>query len=140
MYRNFAYTGSNLFIVIGDLIKVNNMYQFSLASFVKLFKRALQTKPSASSTEEKLKLLQNSLIKLVFQEIGRSLFKADRTTYSLHFIKGVFPNMFGKNEWEFFTGTVVTKTETNQRLPSWVSPDRAEIFAMYVNTFGHQVT
>jgi dynein heavy chain 2 len=45
VYRNFAYTGSNLFMVIGELIKINNMYQFSLASFVKLFKRSLETKP-----------------------------------------------------------------------------------------------
>ena len=45
VYRNFAHTGSNLFMVFGDLIKMNNMYQFSLASFIKLFNRALNTKP-----------------------------------------------------------------------------------------------
>ena len=54
VYRNFAFTGSTLFMVIGELIKINNMYQFSLASFVKLFKRALESKPHANSTEEKL--------------------------------------------------------------------------------------
>lgn len=104
MYKNFAYIGSNLFMVFGDLIKMNNMYQFSLASFIKLFTRSLETKPQASSTEEKLNYLSNSLIKLCFSEIGRSLFKSDRLTYSLHFVKGVFPNLFGKNEWEFFAG------------------------------------
>jgi dynein heavy chain 2 len=78
-------------MVIGDLIKINNMYQFSLASFIKLFKRALETKPQASSVEEKLEHLSKSLIRLSFSEIGRSLFKADRLTYSLHFIKGVYP-------------------------------------------------
>lgn len=45
VYKTFANIGSNLFMVIGDLIKINNMYQFSLASFIKLFKRALETKP-----------------------------------------------------------------------------------------------
>jgi dynein heavy chain 2, cytosolic len=54
VYGNFAYTGSNLFMVIGELIKINNMYQFSLASFVKLFRRALDSRPAANSTEEKL--------------------------------------------------------------------------------------
>lgn len=83
VYKNFAYIGSNLFMVIGDLIKINNMYQFSLASFVKLFKRSLETRPQANSTEEKLGMLSASLIRLVFSEIGRSLFKADRLTYSL---------------------------------------------------------
>jgi dynein heavy chain 2 len=91
-------------MVIGELIKINNMYQFSLASFVKLFKRSLETKPQANSTEEKLAHLQNSLIKLCFSEIGRSLFKSDRLTYSLQFVKGIFPNLFSKDEWEFFTG------------------------------------
>ena len=45
VYKNFAYIGANLFMVFGDLIKINNMYQFSLASFIKLFTRSLETKP-----------------------------------------------------------------------------------------------
>jgi dynein heavy chain 2 len=94
-------------MVFGDLIKMNNMYQFSLASFIKLFTRSLETRPQASSTSEKLVHLSNSLIKLCFSEIGRSLFKSDRLTYSLHFVKGVHPNLFAKNEWEFFTGQVL---------------------------------
>ena len=94
-------------MVVGELIKINNMYQFSLASFIKLFKRALETRPQANNTEEKLNYLQNGLIKLCFSEIGRSLFKADRLTYSLQFVKGIFPSLFAKDEWEFFTGQLV---------------------------------
>lgn len=45
VYKNFAIIGSNLFMVFGDLNKINNMYQFSLASFIKLFNRALETRP-----------------------------------------------------------------------------------------------
>jgi hypothetical protein len=91
-------------MVFGDLIKMNNMYQFSLAFFVKLFRRALETKPQAPTIEDKLTKLSSSLIRLSFSEIGRSLFKADRLTYSLHFVKGIYPHLFGKNEWEFFIG------------------------------------
>ena len=91
-------------MVFGDLMKMNNMYQFSLASFIKLFTRALESKPQANSVDEKLKLLSNSLIKLSFSETARSLFKADRLTYSLHFVKGVYPTQFGPKEWEFFNG------------------------------------
>lgn len=107
MYGNFAYTGSNLFMVIGELIKINNMYQFSLASFVQLFRRALDSRPAANSTEEKLAELQKCLIRLCFQQIGRSLFKADRLTYSLQFVHGIFPSLFRKDEWEFFTAQYV---------------------------------
>ena len=49
VYRNFSVIGSNLFMVFGDLLKMNNMYQFSLAAFIKLFNRALDTKPQAAS-------------------------------------------------------------------------------------------
>jgi dynein heavy chain 2 len=126
-------------MVIGDLIKINNMYQFSLASFIKLFKRALETKPQANSVEEKLNFLSNSLIRLSFSEIGRSLFKSDRLTYSLHFIKGVFPQLFGRNEWEFFSGSVVASSDSHMQLPRWATKDRKEVFSMFVNTFSHIV-
>lgn len=123
VYRNFAQIGSDLFLVIGDLIKINNMYQFSLASFVKLFKRSLETKPNANSTEEKLNMLSTSLIRLVFSEVGRSLFKADRLTYSLHFVKGIFPNLFGKGEWEVFTGQQIA-AQQQISMPRWVPKDK----------------
>ena len=126
-------------MVFGDLIKMNNMYQFSLASFVRLFNRALETRPQANSTEEKLEKLSNSLVKLCFSEIGRSLFKADRLTYALYFVKGVYPEFFGLNEWEFFNGQSTASTESHIRLPSWVSQDRKDIFAMFVNSFANLV-
>jgi dynein heavy chain 2 len=81
-------------MVFGDLIKLNTMYQFSLSSFIKLFNKALNLKPQAANTEQKLQMLSNSLIRICFSEIGRSLFKADRLTYSMHFVKGVFPAQF----------------------------------------------
>ena len=128
--------GSNLFMVFGDLLKMNNMYQFSLASFIKLFNRALETRPQAANIQEKLKKLSDSLIRLSYSEIGRSLFKADRLTYSLHFVKGVFPSMFGPNEWEFFNGISAVGTDSHARMPDWIPPDRKEIFGMFCNTFG----
>lgn len=134
VYKNFAQTGSNLFMVFGDLMKINNMYQFSLAQFIKLFTRSLETKPQARSTEEKLNYLSNNLIKLCFSEIGRSLFKIDRLTYSLHFIKGVFPNLFGKNEWEFFNGQILG-TEQASQAPRWIPKDRLEAYNSFASTF-----
>lgn len=135
VYREFARIGSNLFMVFGDLIKLNNMYQFSLAFFIKLFKRALDTRPECPSTEEKLKKLSNALIRLCYSEVGRSLFKADRVTYSLHFVKGVFAQLFKQNEWEFFTGSVVSQSDSNVRLPNWAQADRKESYQLFVSTF-----
>jgi hypothetical protein len=84
-----------------------------------------------------LNYLSNSLIRLSFSEIGRSLFKADRLTYSLHFIKGVFPQLFGRNEWDFFSGAVVASSDSHMQLPRWATKDRKEIFAMFANTFSN---
>ena len=123
-------------MVFGDLLKMNNMYQFSLAAFIKLFNRALDSRPQAANTEQKLQKLSNSLIKLSFAEIGRSLFKADRLTYSLHFVKGVFANLFGPNEWEFFNGISAAATDSHTRMPAWIAPDRKELFGMFSNSFG----
>lgn len=136
VYRDFSIIGSNLFMVFGDLLKMNNMYQFSLAAFIKLFNRALESRPQAANTEQKLQKLSNSLIKLSYAEIGRSLFKADRLTYSLHFVKGVYSNLFGPNEWEFFNGNSSAATDSHVRMPAWVAPDRKEIFGMFANSFG----
>ena len=76
------------------------------------------------------------MIKLSFAEIGRSLFKADRLTYSLHFVKGVYPDLFGANEWEFFNGVSIATADGNVRMPQWLAPDRKELFGMFSNTFG----
>lgn len=69
-------------------------------------------------------MLSDSLIKLTFSEIGRSLFKADRLTYSMHFVKGVYPELFRPNEWEFLQGSVGASTECNTRMPRWAPVDR----------------
>ncbi len=41
VYRPIANSGSNLYFLMSDLQKVNHMYQFSLASFLPLFKKVL---------------------------------------------------------------------------------------------------
>jgi dynein heavy chain 2 len=41
VYRRIAASGSSLYFTIMDLVKINNMYQFSLPVFLKLFQRAL---------------------------------------------------------------------------------------------------
>ena len=134
-YRILASKGSTLFMIISDLQKVNNMYLFSLSSFIKLFKKALGLKPSEASMSEKLQNLSHTLIVLTFFSIGRSLLKSDRLMFGLHFIKGIHPEMFKENEWEFFIGTVVSGTDTSAPFPKWANSDRKDSFYMFANTF-----
>lgn len=50
-------------------------------------------------------------------------------------MKGVYPNLFGANEWEFFNGVSSVGTDSHVRMPDWIAPDRKEIFGMFSNTF-----
>jgi len=135
-YKPFAEIGSTLFMVISDLQKLNNMYQFSLMSFIKLFKKALDSKPDVDNVEKKLAILSQTLVKLTFYNMGRSLLKADRLMFGLYFVKGVYPQLIAENEWEFFIGTVVAgEDQSGVNFPKWASQDRKEIFTTFASTF-----
>ena len=143
-YLPLAEHGSAMYFVICDLAKINNMYRFSLASFLLLFKRALESyKDSSASGEERLNLLKKSVQALVYEYICRSLFKADRLMFAMHLVHGVYPKMFDKQEWEYFCGTIVTGLLQRQDsvqdaaagLPSWVSKERAASVVSFKNTF-----
>merc|ERR1711871_1079497 len=98
------------------------MYQFSLATFLLLFKQTLSDPTLAGAgksanesgeeldkraVEERLGSLTPALEKRVLFYIGRSLFKADRLMWGLHLVRAMYPHMFQENEWEVFTGTIV---------------------------------
>lgn len=97
IYLPLAENGSALYFVISDLAKINNMYRFSLASFLRLFQRALDARQDGGSTEHRIKLLVGHLQHLVYEYVCRSLFKADRLMFALHMVHGMKPNMFEEN-------------------------------------------
>ncbi|RKO94668.1 hypothetical protein BDK51DRAFT_21975 [Blyttiomyces helicus] len=124
--------GSSLFFVVRDLAKLNSMYQFSLASFLRLFEHALRSEGSSSKdgTELRIKLLMGTLQKITYRYISRALFKADRHTFALHLIQALHPEYFEPNEWELFSGLILaTEVEGKGREPpSWVSVDRRDAY------------
>ena len=52
--------------------------------------------------------LTPALEKRVLYDVGRSLFKADRLMWGLHLVRAMYPHMFAENEWELFTGDIVS--------------------------------
>ncbi|EDO38992.1 predicted protein [Nematostella vectensis] len=142
-YLPLAQSGSTMFFVISDLAKLNNMYRFSLSSFLRLFQRSLETNQDSSSTELRIKALKSSLQLLVHEYVCRSLFKADRLMFALHLVHGTHPELFQEKEWEFFCGLVVTDMFKRQEsmknlresLPSWMESDRAGPAGSLKNTF-----
>ncbi|XP_042221258.1 cytoplasmic dynein 2 heavy chain 1-like isoform X2 [Homarus americanus] len=139
-YLPLAQAASNLYFVITDLGKLNNMYRFSLNAFHNLFHKALQTPQDGSNTDQRIRSLQRALIDLVYSYISRSLFKADRLMFALHLVHGMYPELFQANEWEALTGQLVTDirmdiTEIKKALPKWVDEERAFAVALLKQTF-----
>uniref|UniRef100_A0A8C4HFM9 Cytoplasmic dynein 2 heavy chain 1 n=1 Tax=Dicentrarchus labrax TaxID=13489 RepID=A0A8C4HFM9_DICLA len=106
-YLPLAESASKMYFVITDLSKINNMYRFSLASFLRLFQRALLAKKEAENTEARIAALEASLKNMVYEYVCRSLFKADQLMFSMHFVKGMYPELFQESEWDVFTGAIV---------------------------------
>ena len=145
VYRGLAEVGSRLFFVIKDLNKINNMYQFSLASFLVLFDRVLRTEDDGSGPDLRARLLGNALQKMAYNTVCRSLFKADRLMFAIHLVHGMYPEAFKANEWEFFTGILTggsaafRRQQSVERLhaqvPSWVPKERALDVSALSTTF-----
>ncbi|KAJ3416777.1 Cytoplasmic dynein 2 heavy chain 1 [Chytridiales sp. JEL 0842] len=127
--------GSNLYFVVQNLQAINSMYQYSLASFLRLFEQALKIEGSATNdgTELRIKLLIGVLEKLTFKSISRSIFKADRPTFALCLIRELHPQLFEQNEWALFTGQLVHADHDEGRrseCPKWVPESRQQQFML----------
>ncbi|XP_064157010.1 dynein cytoplasmic 2 heavy chain 1 isoform X2 [Anguilla rostrata] len=142
-YLPLAESASTMYFVITDLSKINNMYRFSLAAFLRIFQRALQSKKESEGTEARIVSLEACLKTTVYEYVCRSLFKAHRLMFALHFVKGMHPQLFQENEWDAFTGLIVgdtvRKTDSQQpsreQIPSWIDQERLGAVAMFKNTF-----
>ncbi|KAI8824969.1 dynein heavy chain and region D6 of dynein motor-domain-containing protein [Fimicolochytrium jonesii] len=120
--------GSLLFFAMADLARLNNMYRFSLSSFLRLYSQALGAESSATNdgTELRVQLLMSILEKSSYNYISRSIFKADRHGFALHLVHSLHPELFDKNEWELLTGSIVSVEETHvDEVPGWVPAERA---------------
>ncbi|XP_050416302.2 cytoplasmic dynein 2 heavy chain 1 [Patella vulgata] len=136
-YLPLAESGSCLFFVISDLAKINNMYRFSLAAFLRIFQRALHTQHDGSGTETRIKNLVYRLQVMVYEYVCQSLFKEDRLMFAVHMVHGMKPKLFQENEWEAFTGVLVAdvKADSSRSRPSWVEEERGQAIAAFKVNF-----
>ncbi|XP_034023634.1 cytoplasmic dynein 2 heavy chain 1 [Thalassophryne amazonica] len=135
VYLPLAESASKMYFVITDLSKINNMYCFSLASFLRLFQRALQAKKETENTEARIATLEASLKNMVYEYVCRSLFKADQLMFAMHFMKGMHPQLFQENEWDVFTGSIVGEMFKKEEFPSWIDQERHGAVAIFKATF-----
>uniref|UniRef100_A0A914XX81 Cytoplasmic dynein 2 heavy chain 1 n=1 Tax=Panagrolaimus superbus TaxID=310955 RepID=A0A914XX81_9BILA len=108
VYLPFSQKSAQLYFVISDLHKHNHMYNFNVNTIFKLFQKAFSENTSDTNVNSRLDSIYRSLQKNVFEFVSRALFKDDRLMFALNFIRGTQNNAFEKNEWELFSGSLVT--------------------------------
>jgi len=117
IYRGLATKGSELYLLVKDLSKINGMYRFNLAYFTGLFVRCLDQ--DFKDRVEKLAYAASALYKIIYNAVASSLFKKDRMAFALHMLHGVRPELFEAGEWEFFTQTTPAVLDQRVSLPKW---------------------
>ena len=140
VYLPVAKFASKLYFTICDLSKLNNMYRISLASFLRLFQKTLKSAQyGGSSSEKRINSLRLTLQEYAYRHISRSLFKSDRLTFAMHLSHGMHNEMFEDNEWEAFTGLLVSGNTSQDAgsLPSWIDEDRRSAVARLKGQFPH---
>ena len=135
VYRPLAILGSVIYTMLQDLKKANQMYQFALGGFMKLFQKVLSASHQAESVERKLEVLSDLLKRKVWEYVSRALFKADRLMFCLHFAHAVQGGMFEVNEWEFFKGEFAAAGDAGHLFPNWAAADRRDDFGLFGVTF-----
>ncbi|VDD74961.1 unnamed protein product [Mesocestoides corti] len=125
-FRQLAEGGSRVFFALGDLMKINNMYQFSLNSFLTLFRKALATPQDPSTpTSTRLAFLLRRVETLVVERVLRALFKADRLTFLVHLTRCLRPKEVTESEWKFFIHGPSSDCKIDtENLPLWIPADR----------------
>ena len=141
VYRPFANAGSKLFFLVKSLQAVSHMYQFSLASFLGLFKHSLATDMTASNIDDRLRILCADLEVKVLFYMGRAVFKADRPMLAIHLVKGMHSDHFQPKEWEIFTGSLVASvTDAVPRgYPSWAPAERQAGYRLLSENLPHLI-
>eukprot|EP00916_Digyalum_oweni_P022479 GHVL01037266.1.p1 GENE.GHVL01037266.1~~GHVL01037266.1.p1 ORF type:complete len:1161 (+),score=372.22 GHVL01037266.1:139-3483(+) len=125
-YKNISIIGLSLYKVVSDLILLNNIYNFSLNYFSKLFKIGLNN---------------DNIYILIFYNISKSLYEKDKLIFALNLCRNL--NLILDNEWELLeiqiNNIVTVITDNNitvsDCIPSWIPESRISHFNLLNEKF-----
>eukprot|EP00736_Rhodelphis_marinus_P001173 Rmarinus@m.17616 len=135
MYQSIAHEGSKLFFLIRDLHRLSPMYQFSLSSFLRLFKKAFKLDETRGSVDQRLASLSKTLRHLVFDSVARALFKSDRLAFAMHLAHGMRPDALQQGEWDYLLGRVPLEKSESGLPPAWIDSERGVAFSSFKRAF-----
>ena len=81
-YRPAAARASLLYFILDDMNLVNPMYQFSLKSFVTVFKTAIENAEKNENVSQRVLALIECMTWTVYEYVARGLFTADKLTFT----------------------------------------------------------
>jgi len=81
-YRSVARRGSVLYFVVADLALINDMYQYSLDYFARLFNKRLDKAAKSENHDERINNLLGDITASFYTNICRGLFEVDKLLYS----------------------------------------------------------
>lgn len=114
-YTSVAIRGSVLYFVIADLAGINSMYQNSLVYVKFLFNKAINQSPPADTVEERLTILIDRITRMLYTNISRGLFEADKLIYSFLMSTSILrrDNLIDEAIWSAFLRgpSIFTSTE-----------------------------
>ena len=135
-YRPIAAQGSKLYFLMRDLRALNHMYQFSLNSFILLFKKALNESTPSSALERRIEMLSAALLRLVFGQVSRSIFNSDRLTFGMHFTRHLAAEDADESHWNYYFGLEAADGSGGRgSVPSWVPENAAQAYINLTATF-----
>eukprot|EP00698_Gefionella_okellyi_P021190 TRINITY_DN679_c0_g2_i1.p1 TRINITY_DN679_c0_g2~~TRINITY_DN679_c0_g2_i1.p1 ORF type:complete len:4462 (-),score=1316.63 TRINITY_DN679_c0_g2_i1:16-13401(-) len=86
VYRPVATRGAVTFFLVVDLANVNEMYQYSLGSFVAMFLKSLAKAPQHEDVEQRLVHLTESVTYTVFGYVQRGLFSQHKLLFAFELL------------------------------------------------------
>jgi len=128
-YTSLARTASKLFFVVNDFQLINNMYQFSLESYITLFGRvidAYQNKATAvnDALADKLAAISTIHKSEVYKFACRGLFEQDKLLLSIMMAVRLSSDIDAE-EWNFFLRggdpTADRRAQPPNPHPDWIS-------------------
>ena len=135
-YRPIAAQGSKMFFLTRDLRALNHMYQFSLNSFIALFKSALAESAPSPDLDRRIDMLSHALLRLVFAHVSRSIFNADRLTFGMHFARHLAKERADADSWNFYFGLDAGDAAARGgAVPRWVPQEVSGRYANLVGAF-----
>jgi len=123
-YRTVAWRGSILFFSIAGLSNIESMYEYSLAAYMTVFHKALDTSRPDSILVNRLRIIKNRLTTLVYDFACMGIFEKHKLMYSFQMVTMIMDGdeELNKIELDFFLKGNTSLDDVERRKPyAWIS-------------------